>query len=109
MTSIGITGCFRLESVDDLPRNTQPGSRWRLRHRVHLVERPDRTVVLWDAFPLYAVRHAAEYDFAVSIEDSSEVPQVWRLRSEGSWTSHNGSSINFLGEGTIFGGDGTDP
>jgi len=23
-----------------------------------------------------------------SIEDSSEVPQVWRLRSEGSWTSH---------------------
>ena len=22
MTSIGITGCFRLESVDDLPRNT---------------------------------------------------------------------------------------
>ena len=23
MTSIGISGCFRLESVDDLPRNTQ--------------------------------------------------------------------------------------
>jgi hypothetical protein len=22
MTSIGISGCFRLESVDDLPRNT---------------------------------------------------------------------------------------
>src|SRR5947199_4163057 len=44
----------------------------------------------------------------VSIEDSSEVPQVWRLRSEGSWTSHNGSSVNFLGDGTIFWGDGTD-
>src|SRR5438093_2007157 len=29
-----------------------------------------------------------------SIEDSSEVPQVWRLDSEGSWTSHNGSSVN---------------
>ena len=41
-----------------------------------------------------------------SIEDSSEVPQVWRLRSEGSWTSHNGSSVNFLGDGTIFWGDG---
>jgi hypothetical protein len=26
-----------------------------------------------------------------SIEDSSEVPQVWRLRSEGSWRSHKGS------------------
>src|SRR6059036_2292976 len=26
----------------------------------------------------------------MSIEDSSEVPQVWRLGSEGSWTSHNG-------------------
>src|SRR2546427_6593261 len=39
-----------------------------------------------------------------SIEDSSEVPQVWRLRSEGSWTSHNGSSVNFLGDGTIFWG-----
>src|SRR6266576_959357 len=37
-----------------------------------------------------------------SIEDSSEVPQVWRLRSEGSWTSPNGSSVNFLGDGTIF-------
>ena len=24
MTSIGISGCFRLESLDDLPRNTQP-------------------------------------------------------------------------------------
>src|SRR5213083_3012336 len=43
-----------------------------------------------------------------SIEDSSEVPQVWPLRSEGSWTSHNGSSVNFLGDGTIFWGDGTD-
>src|SRR5437667_447904 len=45
-----------------------------------------------------------------SIEDSSEVPQVsqvWRLRSEASWTSHNGSSVNFLGDGTIFWGDGT--
>ena len=31
----------------------------------------------------------------LSIEDSSEVPQVWRLRSEGSWTSHNGSSETF--------------
>src|SRR6059036_2562496 len=39
-----------------------------------------------------------------SIEDSSEVPQVWPLRSEGSWTSHNGSSVNFLGDGTIFWG-----
>ena len=29
------------------------------------------------------------------------------LRSEGSWTSHNGSSVNFLGDGTIFWGDGT--
>src|SRR5213593_4274694 len=26
------------------------------------------------------------------------------LRSEGSWTSHNGSSVNFLGDGTIFWG-----
>src|SRR2546426_12426437 len=26
----------------------------------------------------------------------SEVPQVWRLPSEGSWTSHNGASVNFL-------------
>ena len=43
-----------------------------------------------------------------ALEDSSEVPQVWRLRSEGSWTSHNGSSVNFLGDGTIFWGDGTD-
>src|SRR5436189_606109 len=49
------------------------------------------------------VAHAG---FFVSIEDSSEVPQVWRLRSEGSWTSHNGSSVNFLGDGTIFWGDG---
>src|SRR5438552_7394746 len=39
--------------------------------------------------------------------DSSEVPQVWRLRSDGSWTSHNGSSVNFPGDGTIFWGDGT--
>src|SRR5438093_10195145 len=30
-----------------------------------------------------------------SIEDSSEVPQVWQHRSVGSWTSHNGSSINY--------------
>ena len=36
-----------------------------------------------------------------SIEDSSEVPQVWRLRSEGSWTSHNGS-VNFLGDGPLW-------
>src|SRR5439155_960887 len=47
------------------------------------------------------VAHAG---FFVSIEDSSEVPQVWRLRSEGSWTSHNGSSVNFLGDGAIFWG-----
>src|SRR5438552_4724746 len=40
--------------------------------------------------------------------DSSEVPQVWRLRSEGSWTSHNGSCVNFLGDGTIFWGTGLD-
>ena len=26
------------------------------------------------------------------------------LRSEGFWTSHNGSSVNFLGDGTIFWG-----
>src|SRR5947199_3371672 len=38
----------------------------------------------------------------------SEVPQVWPLRSEGSWTLHNGSSVNFLGDGTIFWGDGTE-
>src|SRR6266700_4890065 len=30
-----------------------------------------------------------------------------RLRSEGSWTSHNGS-VNFLGAETIFWGDGTE-
>src|SRR5881296_3261431 len=42
-----------------------------------------------------------------ALEDSSEVPQVWPLRSEGSWTSHNGSSVNFLGDGTIFWGHGT--
>ena len=47
------------------------------------------------------------YRLLPSIEDSSEVPQVWRLRSEGSWTSHDGSSVDFLGDGTIFGGDGT--
>jgi len=35
-----------------------------------------------------------------SIEDSSEVPQIWRLRS----ALH---SVNFLGDGTIFWGDGT--
>src|SRR5439155_15352238 len=28
------------------------------------------------------------YQPSERIEDSSEVPQVWRLRSEGSWTSH---------------------
>ena len=33
MTSIGISGCFRLESVDDLPRNTQPGSTHTLHER----------------------------------------------------------------------------
>jgi len=43
------------------------------------------------------VAHAG---FFVSIEDSSEVPKEWRLRSEGSWTSHNGSSENFLGNGS---------
>ena len=37
-----------------------------------------------------------------ALEDSSEVPQVWRLGSEGSWTSHNGSSVNVLRDGTIF-------
>src|SRR2546425_4503336 len=42
-----------------------------------------------------------------ALEDSSEVPQVWRLRSEGFWTSHKGSSVDFLGDGTIFWGDGT--
>src|SRR5437762_5783782 len=46
------------------------------------------------------VAHAG---FFVSIEDSSEVPQVWRLRSEGSWTSHNGSSVNFLGDDFLRG------
>src|SRR2546427_10045893 len=38
----------------------------------------------------------------LSIEDSSGVPQVWPLRSEGSGTSYNGFSENFLGDGTIL-------
>lgn len=33
MTSIGISGCFRLESVDDLPRNTQIARSTSLRMR----------------------------------------------------------------------------
>src|SRR5438445_8795539 len=44
-----------------------------------------------------------------ALEDSSEVPQVWRLRSEGSWTSHNGSSVNFLGGRDDSLGDGRMP
>src|SRR5437667_2492703 len=52
-------------------------------------------------------RNQLKHRIPRSIEDSSEVPQVWRLRSEGSWTSHNGSSVNFLEDGTIFWGDGT--
>jgi hypothetical protein len=42
-----------------------------------------------------------------SIEDSSGVPQVWRLRSDSSRTSYNGLSVNCLGDGTISWGNGT--
>jgi hypothetical protein len=45
-------------------------------------------------------------EFKRSIENSSAGPQVWRRRSEGSATSHNGFSENFLGDGTCFWRDG---
>src|SRR5712692_5798981 len=43
-------------------------------------------------------------DMATSIDVLNGVPQVWRCRSEGSATSHNGFYENFLGGRRIFGG-----
>src|SRR5712691_5161189 len=40
----------------------------------------------------------------MSIDVLNGVPQVWRCRSEGSATSHNGFYENFLGGRRIFGG-----
>jgi hypothetical protein len=36
-----------------------------------------------------------------------QVPQLWRRRSEGSGTSHNGLTVSFLGERDNFLGDGS--
>jgi len=42
----------------------------------------------------------------MSIEESNGVPQVWRRRSEGFWTSQLGFYVDFLGDGRFSGGDG---
>src|SRR5437867_540166 len=39
-----------------------------------------------DGLGLQGISEVSLYRLLPSIEDSSEVPQVWRLRSEGSWT-----------------------
>jgi len=47
MTSIGISGCFRLEWVDDLPRNTQPTFHYRTESIHYRTGRFLASAVLW--------------------------------------------------------------
>ena len=53
------------------------------------------------------VAHQETARIMKSVENSSGVLQVCRRRSEGSGTSYNAFSENFLGDGRIFWGDGT--
>jgi hypothetical protein len=46
-------------------------------------------------------------DLTLTIDVLNGVRQLWRRRSGGSATSHKASFRNFLGDGTIFLGDGT--
>ena len=48
-------------------------------------------------------------EYLQSIEESNGVPQVWRRRSEGFWTSQLGFYVDFLGGGRFSGGDGNYP
>src|SRR5207249_938591 len=78
---------------------TRDPTRMKAANKLRIIVADDHDIVRKGLCYLLARRKES-----MSIEDSSEVPQVWRLRSEGSWTPHNGSSVNFLGDGRFSGG-----